>query len=115
MTVVTIGYVDVDTIIETNEVVNNSTAMTTRLHLSPILLSLTRTAAAGTIDLGDGFPVLVHHFAAVDLFFENGLGVDGLELRSEVGEALCAAVRTAAGIIEGVTIVMDFFAITAPE
>lgn len=89
--------------------------MTTRLSLGPIQLSLTRTAAAGTIDLGDGFSILIDNFAAVNLFFENWFRIDSLELSSEVGEALCAAIRTATGLVEGVTIVMDFLSIPAPE
>lgn len=51
----------------------------------------------------------------MNLFFENRLGVDGLKLGSKVGKALSAAVRAAAGIVEGITIVMDFVAITTPE
>jgi hypothetical protein len=52
---------------------------------------------------------------AVQLLFEDGLGLDGLELGLEVLELVGRGVAAAAGVVHVVGHVFDFVAVTAPD
>lgn len=61
------------------------------VHLG-VATILASTATTSAIDFGDSFTILINNLGAMNLFFEDGFGVDGLELGSEVGETLGTAV-----------------------
>ncbi len=86
------------------------------LHLLVILIhASSESAGVGALFLGEGGGLLhVIIGWAMDLFLEDGVGVDGFEFGLEITESLGAGVGPTTTVGEVVPVVLSFFALATP-